>query len=592
MRSVIYAWIALLYSVAVVFAAAPRTLPVKPDVLPDFHVPRENSRALDENWVYVQTLYDASQSTPQYWGAVPVGFTKANQGRAFIAALHTIFRTTDGGRTWTNLDPQPAPAPSPAFNSLRSPSFISDITWRLVTRPEAIYDSLYISLFNTFNNGGTLRLMRGVATQHVMWPESLFALRTPRWLTSIAAPDSNIAVALSGLDARIYRNDSMFTSQSWDTLPERFTGTWVNEVTTVANIIYAVGSLQWLSLDRGFSWQTIVAADPLGDTDIDFAPNSARGIVCSGQDSPPFGWAHFTTDFGQEWSPRTLQTNIPLRTALFVNDTLGYVAGGIANNAVGRVWRTTDGGATWQLELEVDAEITELGYARESGGYVNIIAAGYFADFRCGVWRSHIPLPDANGVAAVFSQDTLVFFAPAGQSASQEVSLKNVGAQNFTITDWFDVGPFQINCCIQDVLLQPGDSMIATVTFSPDTAGDYANGIRVFNDSNEFLELRVLGSTLTSATPSATLPTELSLSVYPNPGNSAFRLSYVLARNSNATLNVFDVTGREVATLVNEAQSAGEHIVSWNASAQASGIYFAALEAANSRTVSKLVLMK
>lgn len=593
MRFAVCTWIAVLLCFAGLHARAPHELPVKPEVLPNFHVPRENTRALDENWVYVQTLYDASSAIPSLWGAVPVGFAKANQGRAFIATLHTVFRSVDGGRSWANLDPLPAPTPSPVFNSLRDPRFISDITWRPVRRPELNADSLYLAVFDVEDNDGRIRLIRGFGTQHVLWPDSTQpVLEIDHWLTSIAAPDSHIAVALAGLDARIYRNDSMLTSSTWDALPEHFTGTWVSEVTTAGNFIYAVGSHQWLSLDRGFSWQVIDPADPLGDIDIDFAPNSARAIVCGGRESPRAGWVRVTTDFGQSWSERTLFTDIPIRTVLMLNDTLGYCAGGIAEEAVGRVWRTTDGGATWELELEVEAEITELGYARESGGYVNVIAAGYFADFRGGVWRSHVQLPDTTGPALVLSEDTLSFYAAAGESSAQEVVLKNVGTGDITVFDWQESGPFTSDCCVQDVLLQAGDSTIVTVTFVPGVEGEYSNNLRILNDRNDYIALEVFGTTASSSEPRVTLPQELSLSVYPNPGNAEFRLSYSLTRNSDVSLTLFDITGREVATLVKGARNAGEHVVNWKANVQPSGVYFAVLQAGDARQVTKLVLMK
>jgi hypothetical protein len=451
-------------------------------------------------------------------------------------------------------------------------------------------DSLYLSVFNVSTDTGRVRLIRGIGSSHVVWPETL--MMAPRWLTTICAPDSNIAVTLAGLDARIYRNDSMNTSRTWDLLPEHFTGTWVNEITVSGNFLYAVGSTQWLSLDRGYSWQTLPAADPLGDLDIDFGPGGARGIVSGGQEDPGSGWVRYTTDFGQTWSPRTLQTDVPVRTVLMLTDSLGYAAGGIANDAIGRVWRTTDGGVSWQLELEVDAEITELGYARESGGYVNVIAAGYYADFSCGIWRSHVALPDTADAALVFSSDTLNFYAAAGQSASQEVVLKNFGTANINVTDWFDIAPFSVDCCTQDVLLQPGDSMIATVTFAPTADGEFANGIRVLNDHGEYLQLEVTGSTMTDAAPRSALPDELSLVVAPNPGNAEFRLSYSLLKSSDVSLKVFDVTGREVATLVDAARVAGEHVMSWDASALASGVYFAVLRAGGNATVRKMVLMK
>ncbi len=590
MRPVVCMWIALLLHFGCLLAAAPLTLPDRPEVMPEFHVPRENTRALGESWVYTQTLYDGLINFPGEWGAVPVGFVKAPQGRAFIASLHTVFRTADGGRSWTNMDPQPAPSNSPSFNSFRSPNFISDITVRPIVRPELNYDSLFLSVFNSSNSNAVVRLIRGFGGGYVIWPDSI--LRADRWLTSIAATDSHTVVALAGLDARIFRNDSIGFNTHWDTLAEHFTGTWVKELTSVGNFTYAVGSSQWLTLDRGYSWQLLPAADVFGDVDIDFSPTTARGLVCGGLEDPPAGWIRYTTDFGQSWSARTLQTDIPLRTVFMLTDSIGFAAGGIADSAVGRVYRTDDGGVTWRLDLEVDAEITELGYARESGGYVNVIAAGYFADFRCGVWRSHLQLPDTSGAALVFSQDTLFFDVPVGENASQEVSLKNVGHGNVNIFDWFDIPPFTTNCCTQDVLLLPGDSMVAEITFSPTVTGDVTNGIRVLNDRGDFVELRVVGSTSSDVKPQNVLPGDLELSVYPNPGNAEFSLSYRLSRNSDVALRLFDITGREVSTLVNDARAAGNHVIHWNASDMASGVYFAVLSTGEASAAQKLVILK
>jgi hypothetical protein len=69
---------------------------------------------------------------------------------------------------------------------------------------------------------------------------------------------------------------------------------------------------------------------------------------------------------------------------------------------------------------------------------------------------------------------------------------------------------------------------------------------------------------------------------YPNPFNPATTINYsVPSRWAGAEINlaVFDVTGRRAAVLVQENRPAGEHSVVWDASGQASGVYFCRLEA-------------
>ena len=61
---------------------------------------------------------------------------------------------------------------------------------------------------------------------------------------------------------------------------------------------------------------------------------------------------------------------------------------------------------------------------------------------------------------------------------------------------------------------------------------------------------------------------------YPNPFNPITKIDYNITYNSKVTLKVFDITGREISTLVNETQEAGYYTVQFNASEYASGTYF------------------
>lgn len=581
----------VLLSTSLVGADRRKLIPTKPAAVPDFRVPQDNTRALDESWVHAQILVDANQFTPELFGAVPVGIATTHAGRTFIATLHTVFRTLDGGRTWTNLDPQLPPVPSPSFDAFRSPNFISDITARPTLRTSAQVDSLYVSVFGAVTEDGALRLIRGFGTSHVVWTDSLFYAE--RWLTSVTAPDSLTGIAFSGIDELIFRNANMSASQEWDTLEYHFTDTWVSEVTTFGDLVIAVGSNQWRSEDRGATWEAFPPADPAGDRDLDFSPSGARGIVCGGAENPDQGWVRYTTDLGMNWSTRALTTTVPLNTVLMVNDTLGYAAGGLVDQAIGEVWRTTDGGVTWSLDLSVDAEITELGMSRESGAYINVIAAGYYPDFRGSVWRSHIFMPDTTGPVLIADSDTLHMFAAVGSSDSKLLTIRNLGDENIIVSDVTNNGPFFSDCCAFEILLEPGEQTTVNVTFIPTVDGAFNLPLRVVNDRGQLLEIIAIGETgMTAPEGSPLLPDDLKLSVYPNPGNAEFRLSYSLAKASDVALKLFDVSGREIAMLANGNRMAGEHVLNWNASAQASGVYFAMLQAGDTRRVTKLVLMK
>jgi hypothetical protein len=79
---------------------------------------------------------------------------------------------------------------------------------------------------------------------------------------------------------------------------------------------------------------------------------------------------------------------------------------------------------------------------------------------------------------------------------------------------------------------------------------------------------------------------------YPNPFNPTTLIRYRLANNGAVTLRVYDILGRLVKTLVNERQSVGEHLVTFNASNLPSGVYFYHLQAGTFTETKKLTILK
>ncbi|MBC7696542.1 MAG: DUF4331 family protein [Burkholderiales bacterium] len=69
---------------------------------------------------------------------------------------------------------------------------------------------------------------------------------------------------------------------------------------------------------------------------------------------------------------------------------------------------------------------------------------------------------------------------------------------------------------------------------------------------------------------------------FPNPVRSQTTIKYRVAESANIVVNVYDINGRKVSTLVNQKQEAGTYELNWNADNAANGIYFASLVADNS----------
>ena len=81
---------------------------------------------------------------------------------------------------------------------------------------------------------------------------------------------------------------------------------------------------------------------------------------------------------------------------------------------------------------------------------------------------------------------------------------------------------------------------------------------------------------------------------YPNPFNPSTNIKFELpeAFFGNVTLKIYDMVGREVATLLNESMSEGIHEVTWNAANFASGVYFTKLIANDKVEVKRMILIK
>jgi hypothetical protein len=79
---------------------------------------------------------------------------------------------------------------------------------------------------------------------------------------------------------------------------------------------------------------------------------------------------------------------------------------------------------------------------------------------------------------------------------------------------------------------------------------------------------------------------------YPNPFNASTVISFELTEASPVTIDIFDITGAKVMTLVNGNMSAGSHDVVWDASEVASGVYFYKLTSNDASVTKQAVLVK
>jgi len=98
---------------------------------------------------------------------------------------------------------------------------------------------------------------------------------------------------------------------------------------------------------------------------------------------------------------------------------------------------------------------------------------------------------------------------------------------------------------------------------------------------------------LTSLSEIMPLPNEFSLDrAYPNPFNPTTTLSFAIPVDSEVSISVYNLQGREVSSLVNGNMDAGYHSITWNADSHASGVYFVKMVAGEYVDTQKLMFIK
>lgn len=104
---------------------------------------------------------------------------------------------------------------------------------------------------------------------------------------------------------------------------------------------------------------------------------------------------------------------------------------------------------------------------------------------------------------------------------------------------------------------------------------------------------KALYSTLSSEDQESSIPTQFSLRQnYPNPFNPSTTIEYGLPERTFVELKIFNILGKEVATLVNSTQEAGMHNVTFDASKLTSGVYLYKIKTSKFTEFKKMILLK
>jgi hypothetical protein len=127
---------------------------------------------------------------------------------------------------------------------------------------------------------------------------------------------------------------------------------------------------------------------------------------------------------------------------------------------------------------------------------------------------------------------------------------------------------------------------------------DRSNGIHNPSYTIALLQASLAAITTSVEKSDANIPGSFTLGQnYPNPFNPTTTISFSLPQRSNVRLDIYDILGKQVATLINETRAAGNWNIEWNGLDRygrhiASGVYFYRLEAGSFMSVKKMVMLK
>jgi photosystem II stability/assembly factor-like uncharacterized protein len=159
---------------------------------------------------------------------------------------------------------------------------------------------------------------------------------------------------------------------------------------------YASGISFCKSTDSGATWTCGPPADSVFDGPTQFVSDTV-GWTAGGEISPNVeGWLHRTTDGGETWSGRVLDTPWPIRQIEFLNRRVGWAAGGDIYSGVGGIYFSADGGKHWTEDVDTGDEVDACDYRNLGNGQTQIWCIGMAYDghsFSSNVYSTVVTTP-------------------------------------------------------------------------------------------------------------------------------------------------------------------------------------------------------
>ena len=219
--------------------------------------------------------------------------------------------------------------------------------------------------------------------------------------------------------------------------------------------------------------------------------------------------------------------------------------------------------------------VRETGEAAFRGGIVDIFPAGSIKPVRLDLFGEKI--------------EKIKHFNPVDQKSMEEVNSFTIHPVREFILDSNSVSQFRSK--YRQMFSNVTEGEILTFKYYSSLDDEIIN----YGENVEFTANMIVGNGFStfSLSRETAIPTMFSLeAAYPNPFNPVTTLGFAIPKDTEVSISVYNLQGREVISLVDNNMQAGYHSVVWNAEAQSSGVYFIKMVAGEYASTQKLILVK
>ncbi|MCB0722147.1 MAG: T9SS type A sorting domain-containing protein [Ignavibacteriae bacterium] len=552
------------------------------------------------NWSNVST--GSSQGDPV--------FAFDHNGWAYYTVLFNgvrVWRSTNGGTSWSNLG-----------NAFSTASNVTDKQWVAGDQTNGTYSNYLYLTYSDFTTQVAIKFYRST-NNGSSWtgPTTLYGPGSAQGSNVEVGPDGKVYAVWYGSGGASLRM-STDGGSSWTT-------SQTIAAYTEPGVLHSSGRLV-LKGDIRVNGFPQIAVDKSGgpfngNVYLNYSANSP------GPDNADV-YVVRSTNGGVNWNTFT-PTKINDDATLFDQwmsdisvDNQGrvWVFWYDSRNDPGNLWTeaygsvSTDGGATFSPNFKISNQPFNPNVVKQSQGSGQ---AYYIGDYQ-SISGSTITLPfwmDGRQNSMMDYTATLPDFGI--DFSGPDTLYSNVNASVGKPTDIPVLGPYAGSVQFTHTISPtPGAGSIG-ITFTPNPLTSFPSSVNIQADVSATVPfgtydiivtgtdnsispprvhtrtLKLIVSNLVGIGNNSQIPDQFALQQnYPNPFNPSTSIAYSIPQQSFVTLKVYDMLGREVASLVNELKQAGNYNVQLNASDLSSGVYYYRIKAGDFVETRRMVLMK